>query len=435
MKISYLTYTLPLKKLITQMGRAGLPIYTPNRLSIKSRLESEAQRLQSAIDTAVGYHVNVGSSTVNHLLFNDLLLERPKTYTKKDTADNETILTLDSVYDLEILRAIPELRTKLKIISTYLDDTKFIPQGNNRELFTCQYKVSTKTQRLASAASHDGKGGNYQNIPKKQGKYVRNMVAAPPGYVLIAADLAKAELWTTGIAANSSTLLNLLKQDVDVHAYNGQAIYNALGSTLQQKIDRLSAERDQNMARVLGKHLAHGWDYGEGIKTTIKTGQNILGIKLAFQQAKAAREGYFKNVPELPDWHSNIQLKLYTQGYLKNKYGFRIHCHNHLPKYGSAKRDLALFFTYYAWEPQSTVGIYTNHILLKCHNLGLRAGIEMRAQIHDELLFMVKESDLHETVHKIQEAGSSPIPGTDIIIPLDFAAGYEWGALEEFKCI
>ena len=136
--ITYLNYILPLKKLVTDMRRAGLPIYKPNREAITQRITDEAKELQDALDETAGYHINVDSRDVNHFLFNDMLLKRPKRYDGKDSADNETLSELDASYNMEVLRLIPELRTKYKILSTVLDPVKFASCGGDNEIFPCK---------------------------------------------------------------------------------------------------------------------------------------------------------------------------------------------------------------------------------------------------------------------------------------------------------
>ena len=428
--ITYSSYSLPLKALVTAMGQAGLPVYKPNRLRIRQELTNETAEMQHMLDKAAGYHIKVGSKTVNHFIFNDLGLKRPKSYGEKDTVNTATLLTLDASYDMEVLRLISALRTNYKILSTYLSDSKFINMGNNWERFPCDYNISTDTLRLSSREAHNGFGGNYQNFPKRKGAHIRDIVKAPHGHVILAMDLSKAEVWTTGIEANSQTILDTLKKGIDIHKFNGDKIYSGLPRELQAKLDTLSQERERDMARELGKKFAHGIDYGMGINKMVESCQLDLGIPLTIPHATAIKESYLSEVPEIPAWHESVRLQLYTAGYLTNRYGFYRRCHNALPKFGQRTKD-HIFFTYYAWGPQSTVAIYTNLMLIRCHELGLRAGKEMIAQVHDELIFIVKHEAVKETIEKIQQAGSVPIPSTDIVIPQDFSIGDEWGSLEE----
>jgi len=434
MKLTYCNFILPLKEAVNALGRRGLPIHEPTRKELFARVSSEAATLQADINSAVGYHLNVSSGDVNHFLFNDLLLKRPRKFgpaKTKDQADEEVLKALYATYGLDILLLILELRSKDKIISTYLDPAKFLPTSPTWSKFLCQYKIATKTLRLSSAATNSGLGGNFQNIPKRKGKYIRNMVTAPEGKLILAADLSRAEVWSTGVAAGAAGLLDLLRKGVDIHKFNGDNIYAGLSSDLQAKLDLLSEEKEQDMARVLGKTLAHAWDYGASIHRTVETASTVLGIKLTKDQAIAAKEAYFAKIPELKAWHEQIILNLYTTGEITTRYGTSRRIYETLPEYGQHTGNEKVFHEYFAQEPQSTVGIYTNLILLRCDYMGLKAGRELRAQIHDELLFIINEDDVDKTVKIIQEANSYPIPGTEVIIPMDIEVGKQWGKLKK----
>lgn len=432
--VTYTNYMQPLKELVIALGRGGLPVHRPTLAAAQRRMRKEILDLQDELDDAVGFHVNTNSDDVNYLLYDYLLLPMPKVRgEQKDTADDQTISNLKLNYKLGVLDSILDIRARNKILSTYLVDSKFrLAVDPEWASFHYQYSLNTDTLRLACKQTNRGDGGNVQNFPKRKGVWVRDIVRAPPGMVLLACDLRSAELWTTALAAQSNTLLNDLYNDLDIHQLNGEAIYNGLDNQLKDYINRTVPDpiKRAKLIRTCGKHLGHAWDYGAGIGVTVRTIHHLIGVKPSQKQAELARDGYFCRIPELRSYHQDIQTQLYTTGFLRTAYGTSRRFHSTLPRHGTQSGNEAVFHAAYAHIPQSTVGIYTNRLMLRCAAAGLTPGKFLRAQIHDELLFLVPEKEVEQVTEAIAGCNTECIPGSDVIIPLEFAAGPSWGSLK-----
>jgi hypothetical protein len=106
--------------------------------------------------------------------------------------------------------------------------------------------------------------------------------------------------------------------------------------------------------------------------------------------------------------------------------------------YGRVSDDL--FRKAYAFEPQSTVGELALLALREVFSFFDPELCHPLMDVHDEVIFQYRPSDEHYVLSTIKELMSIPLSVQDIygttrelIIPVEFKVGPNWGALEEVK--
>jgi len=116
-----------------------------------------------------------------------------------------------------LAKLVLELRAVQKLDSTYVkgycpsEGAEYIyPDGKIHTNFN---HLVTSTGRLAS------EGPNLQNFPVRtpRGKLIRNLIAAPPGQVIVAVDYGQIEARIIAIASGDKNLIKALWEQFDIH--------------------------------------------------------------------------------------------------------------------------------------------------------------------------------------------------------------------------
>lgn len=122
---------------------------------------------------------------------------------------------LSSLRGDPIVDLVLEHRQTSRLLQTYVD--RFLPDNNVSYVFPDSrlhtiFKIAwTKTGRLSSVEP------NNQNWPKRKNRQVRKQIAAPPGWVFIAADLGQIEARVLAMESRDPVWIQMLWDRYDVH--------------------------------------------------------------------------------------------------------------------------------------------------------------------------------------------------------------------------
>jgi DNA polymerase-1 len=145
-------------------------------------------------------------------LFQDILRRREGAREKNKSGysvDDESLKAMN----LPIADAILEMRGNAKIKGTYLDGCA---KGGkhvypDERIHTQFNSMFTWTGRLSS------EGPNIQNFPKREDAWVRSIIAAPPGSIMMSVDYGQIEYRVLGIASEDKRICDSLRDRYDVH--------------------------------------------------------------------------------------------------------------------------------------------------------------------------------------------------------------------------
>ena len=201
----------------------------------------------------------------------------------------------------------------------------------------------------------------------------------------------------------------------DVHSYVASKIFDC-------SIEQVMEERKNGDAskRQLGKKSGHGANYSMQ-ENTFQASCLKDDLILTTKEAKHILETYHGLFPELRQWHNTIREEVKANGYLENPLGFRRHFWGRL--------DESTFREAFAYEPQSTIPMITNHLLLYLYQLRTEGSFDcnFHLQVHDSVILSVLPKDLLRIAglcKNIKEwAPKINFPAGELWIPVDCEAG------------
>lgn len=377
--------------------------------------------------------LNVNSpAQINKLLY--VKLGCKPQYNKKSgklTSDRDAINKLlkyhhnpgDPTY--QILKNLIEFRKFGKLRDTYTSLTTD-EEGRIRTSYNF-----VSTFRLSSSESSLGGGQNLQNIPvrSEEGKEVRRLFIADEGMTLIAGDLAGAEAREVAWLAGDERLINLFLEGWDVHWEKTKRIFNFFPELEYEKdtpiVDIFTGEaHTMKFYRDLGKTIVHAGNYGMGkeMLQTILIRQGVwLELTICEKLLKADKAAN----PLTVKWQNNTRDEITATRTLTTSLGdvrvFR------------GRLNDNLFRSAIAFRPQSTVGrllqIATQRITDE-----FSPQVQILMNVHDEIIFQVKDDLVDEIIPKVKKIMEIPhmVNGRELIIPVDFKIGKNWGDMKEY---
>lgn len=250
--------------------------------------------------------------------------------------------------------------------------------------------TGTISSRLSSSRP------NLQALPKKKDNYkVRDVVTAPPGYVLLSADYSQAELRLLAHYTESGVLMDVYQNDKDLHSETAEQI---------------------GVPRRIAKRINYGIVYGltaHGLRD-----QEDLDITL--QQAEQYLNQYHERIPEIRKVFKMAERIAQRNGYIEFWTGRRRHYENRW----QCEKALSNLI-------QGGVAEIMRVAITRLYHQLRHTNARMVLQVHDELLFEVptKELDYHgPQIQDTMENFNFKVP-----IKVDTAVGESWASksLEE----
>ncbi len=402
----YRNLAQPAMVALARAGNRGVLIDLEAREKLRIETEAKLEVTKTGLSRGLGKDFNPNShKQVKELFYDDYKIppiRHPKT--QQVTANEEALEKIAEKY--------PRHKELIDLILSYRGDTKLLGTFINSELneegrFPTSYNATgTKTGRISSSKTIDGLGGNHQQSPR--GPF-RRIFIAPPGKVLIKADLSQAEARVVAWVAGIESLIEKFQDpSFDVHTYNASLIFGI-------SLDKVT--KDQ---RTSGKSSLHSANYMGSPATAVKH------AKVSYQVAKHALDRYKASIPELERWWSRVEDEIGATRMLRTPLGrLRIFM-------GRLNRETIRSAV--AFVPQSTVGdiinraffILSNKLPPKCFPI---------LQVHDEIVVEALEEDVSWCVALIRDCLQIPILIEGIKqplkIPCEIKIGPNWFDMKE----
>ncbi len=362
-------------------------------------LKEELVEIRDQIYTACGQTFNIASpKQLAQVLFVDLKIPYPKkTKTGKYSTSQEILEEIAPNYDVANL--VLRYRELAKLISTYTEKLQTLISPTTHRIYTSFNQTGTVTGRLSSSSP------NLQNIPARthEGKLIRKAFVAPSGYKLISADYSQIELRLIAHMSQDPNLIKAFLQGYDVHKATAAEV-------LGKPIEEVTAEE-----RSHAKATNFGLMYGMGAFGLTK--QTHMSMK----EAKVYIERYFLKYPTIKNYMEQTKQFAHEHGYVLAFNGRKITIANinssntmllkaaeraaiNAPMQGSAadiiKKAMITIQQWIDTLPKDT--------------------IKMTVQVHDELLFEVKEDFEAEAKKFIEQAMEQ---AATLSIPLSVGIG------------
>lgn len=394
---------MPLVHVLADMEEHGLLLDKEFFAALSKKINKALHEIEQKIYKKAGYEFNINSTPqLRTLLFEEMGLPVIKK-TKTGASTDASVLEELSDQGYEIPNMLMEYRELEKLRSTYVDALPQLVNPETNRLHSSFNQTVAATGRLSSSDP------NLQNIPIRTelGREIRKGFVPRKGYVLLGADYSQIELRVLAHLSEDPIFVNAFNSGADIHTETAALIYN------KKAEDVTPEERDG------AKTVNFSIIYGVGAYSLGKS----LGI--SGKEAKAFIEQYFDRLPKVEAYLDAQIDKAREDGFVETILGRRryipeIHSKNHniksfgeraatnAPVQGSAA-DLIKKAMIDVWEA--------------LRESDLDAG--MLLQVHDELVFEVREDQLDDLKALVREKMEGAF---DLSVPLkvDMGSGKTW---------
>jgi len=336
------------------------------------------------------------------VLFQHLGLKGGKK-TKTGYSTNEAVLqSLKGEHP--VIEKILSYREYQKILSTYVDPLlKLAKKDENSRIYTSFVQTGTATGRLSS------RDPNLQNIPVRSalGRSVREAFIAKEGYKLVSIDYSQIELRLLAHFSKDAALLKAFNEGVDIHLATSTILFG---------------EEKAKEKRNFAKSVNFGLLYGMGPKKL----SDELGISSS--EAKEIIANYFASFPTVKNFLESIQERVKIDGYvetiLKRRRIFDYEAANGMQKAAYMRESVN---TVFQGSAADLIKLSMNQIDSMIKEEALDAF--MLLQIHDELIFEVKEEKVEEIAKHFIYVMENIL---ELEVPLEcsVSVGDSWGELK-----
>jgi DNA polymerase-1 len=397
---------------LTYMMERGLRVDIEKFRKRRQELDIEIETIKEELDKVAGQPLNANSPVQLAKYFYGTLNQHA--YKSRKTGN----VTTDDLAMKRLARKgfkaaqlVLEIRSRVKLASTYLAESKLSADGRLR----CSYNpVGTVFSRLSSSENLFGEGMNLQNIPHE----IRDMLLADEDYLWFSFDLGQAENRIVAYVGRIDPMIRAFEEGKDVHKLTASLIFKKPPEEISSEPGSSTLGDGKHSERDWGKRSNHGLNYDFGYKSF------ALLYEMAERDAKFIVDSYHKVYPGVRQgFHTHVKRSLRESRTLTNLMG---------------RRTLFLgplidetFKQAYACIPQGTVGDVINERGLEYiyYNQSKFSSLELLTQTHDDIGFQIpiKVGWLHmaRMLWDIKQSLETPLQVHEykFVIPADLTIG------------
>ncbi len=400
---------MPLIPILAQMERNGIKLDSELLGELSDRAEKEIKQLEKDIYKLAGEEFNIGSpKQLSEILYVKLGLTSGK---RNKTGLSTAAGVLEQlVGEHKIIEKILSYRELTKLQSTYLQALPDIVNARTGRIHTSYNQTIAATGRLSSTDP------NLQNIPVRGhgiGAEVRKAFIAEKGYKLLSVDYSQMELRIIAHLSQDKNMMKVFQNNEDIHTNTASAVFDVLPGEVTDDM-----RRD---AKTINFGILYGLS-SFGLASRIG--------EVSRSDAKEFIDKYFGEYPEVQMYLESIKAEVNEKGYIRHELG-RI---RKFPEIRSSQ-----FFIRAAAERAAInfpiQGLQADVLKVAMINIakeifGKEDEIKMLLQVHDELVFEVKEEKVEEWVKKIKPLMADAVKLTVPVIA-EAKVGDNWGDMKK----
>jgi DNA polymerase-1 len=409
----YEIFEKPLIKILAFMEIEGIKVDNKFLNTLSLKFEKKIEKIQKEIFKISKKEFNIASpKQLGEIIYNDLKIAGLKKTKKGSFATSASVLEDLAFKGHEFAKLVLDWRQLSKLKNTYSDSLPEHLNPNTKRVHTSFLLAATTTGRLASSDP------NLQNIPIKteDGRDIRKAFIAEKDNVLISADYNQIEMRILADLADVKELKKAFINNEDIHSLTASQIFN---------IDIKKVDKDQ---RRKAKAINFGIIYGISQYGLAKQ------INVSNYEAEEFLNAYFAKFPEIKIYMDNTIKFCRKSGYVNNIFGRRSHFNSindknfnvrnfqeraaiNAPIQGSASEIMRLAMIRIDKKLEEEKSIKSKMLL----------------QIHDELIFEVKKSEIKKMMKIIKDemisVADSDYHSFSIPLTVDINSGNNWGEL------
>ncbi len=400
---------MPVVHVLMRMERHGIKVDKDLLRELSDRLGKKIAELESKVYQAAGEQFNLNSpQQLGVILFDKLEIHKElngrKPSRTKTGQYSTSEKTLERYAAHPVVAAIMEHRKLVKLKNTYLDALPQLIHPKTGRIHTSYNQTVTATGRLSSS------NPNLQNIPIRTelGKEIRRaFIPSHPDYLILSADYSQIELRIMAHLSGDETMIENFKKNMDIHAATAALIFNI-------PVEEVTPDH-RRKAKEINFGIIYGMsEYGLAAR---------LGI--SNDEAKEFIADYFATYPKIGFYMQRVIEEARQRGYVETM----MHRRRYLPEIRNSNRQIREF----AERTAINTPIQGSAAdLIKKAMIEIQRYIEkndfpaqMLLQVHDELVFEVKDSKAEDFAKKVKDIMENAIK-LEVPLVVDCGIGKNW---------
>lgn len=399
---------LPLSYILAKMETIGIKIDRDKLGELSREIEIELADTEGRIYAAAGQEFNISSpKQLSEVLFDRLKLKPIKKTKTGFSTDEDVLRKLAPMHDVPSL--ILAYRSLAKLKSTYVDALLALADPATDRVHTSFNQTVTSTGRLSSSRP------NLQNIPVKgeKARRVREAFIAEKGCSLLSADYSQIELRIVAHLSGDPVLIAAFENNEDVHTATASNVFGIIPALVTPEMRRRA------------KAINFGIIYGMGAYGLSAE----LGIPA--RDADEYIAAYFSRFALVKQFMDKTIAEATELGYTTTLFGRRRYIPELQSTIDSVKKfaQRAAINTPVQGAAADMIKAAMITIDAKLRETGLKS--KMLLQIHDELLFEVKEGELQEMSSFVSSCMEGVIK-LSVPITINLKHGANWRDVEHY---
>ncbi len=393
---------MPLVQVLADMECAGVRVDRSKLLALSRDFDKRLNGIIKEIYSLAGGPFNINSpQQLSRVLFDTLKLPPLKKTKTGYSTDTEVLQTLSLQHPLP--KEILEYRTLTKLKGTYIDVLPTLINPHSGRIHASFNQMVAATGRLSSSDP------NLQNIPIRgeEGMKIREAFVPEDGSILVSSDYSQIELRVLAHISGDQVLIDTFLRDEDIHSRVAREVFGVGENGVTQEMRRT--------AKVINFGIIYGMSsYG-------------LAKELGILQRDAQNyiDDYFVKHQGVSRYMSNVVEEARENGFVRTLFG-RI---RYIPEMNNPDTNVRQLGERAAMNTpiQGTAADIIKIAMVNIHRKIKAKGLSSRLimQIHDELVFEVKEEELAVMEPLIKE-GMEQAVSLAVPLKVSLGKGHSW---------
>ncbi|WP_334049258.1 DNA polymerase I [Alteromonas gracilis] len=390
---------VPLACVLSRMEQEGVLIDSQRLRQQSQDLATRIAELENEVHEEAGEPFNLGSTKqLQHVLFEKMSLPVIKKTPKGAPSTSEDVLQ-ELALEYPLPKKIMEYRGLTKLKNTYTDKLPKMINHRTGRVHTSYHQAVTATGRLSSTDP------NLQNIPirNEEGRRVRQAFVPREGNKFVAADYSQIELRIMAHLSGDKGLLDAFANGKDIHKATAAEVFGV-------PLEDVTTEQRRS-AKAINFGLIYGMS-AFGLSKQLNIPRN---------EAQKYMELYFERYPGVLEYMDSTRETAKEKGYVETVFGRRLYLPD-IKASNGARRKGAERAAINA-PMQGTAADIIKMAMIKVDDWirkNASDDVTMMMQVHDELVFEIKEDKVDAYVSTITSLMES---AATLNVPLVVEAG------------
>ncbi|MGJ8679877.1 DNA polymerase I [Paraglaciecola sp.] len=395
---------LPLSSVLAKMEQFGVLIDSQKLAQQSQDLASRIIKLEKEAHELAEKEFNLSSpKQLQEILYEKMDLPVLKKTPKGAPSTAEEVLQ-ELAINYPLPKILMEYRGLSKLKNTYTDKLPKMINMRTGRVHTSYHQAIAATGRLSSTEP------NLQNIPirTEEGRRVRQAFVAREGYEIVAADYSQIELRIMAHLSGDKGLLKAFAEGKDIHTATASEVFDT-------PLNEVTIEQRRN-----AKAINFGLIYGMSAFGLSRQ------LNIPRHDAQKYMDLYFERYPAVLTYMEDTRILAKEKGYVSTVFGRRLY----LPEINASNgmRRKAAERAAINAPMQGTAADIIKKAMLAVDEWIVSLGnneVTMIMQVHDELVFEIKQQNLEDHQKTIIELMENAV-SLDVPLIVEAGKGENW---------